>query len=120
MRKNQSDFEVLNKFIKMNKNFIKTQNVLSNIMSDMRLDSLPDKNKINISLKNYLKSLNQIQTLEKTEIESTKLFLKEIKELLMHVNKKSKNGVLKTINKSKYLFKGNAGVRHVDYIGIKN
>ena len=120
MRKNQSDFEVLNKFTKINKNFIKTQNTLSNIMSDIRLDSLPNKNKIGNSLKNYLKSLDQIQTLEKTEIESTKLFLKEINDLLFYVNKKSKNEVLKTINKSKYLFKGNAGVRHVDYIGIKD
>ena len=120
MRKNLNDFEVLNKFIKTNQNFIKAQNELSSIMSDMRIDSLPGKNKINNSLKNYLKSLNQIQTLEKTEIESTKLFLKEIKDLLFYVNIKSKNGVLKSINKSKYLFKGNAGVRHVDYIGIKN
>ncbi len=120
MRKNKSDFEVLKKFIKKNQNFIKAQNVLSGILSDMRLDSLPNKNRIDVSLKNYLKTLNQIEPLEKNEIESTKFFLKEVKDLLFYVNKKNKNGVLKIINKSKYLFKGNAGVRHVDYIGIKN
>ncbi len=120
MKKNKSDFEVLKKFIKINQNFIKAQNVLSNILSDMRLDSLPNKSKLDKSLKNYLKSLNRIQTLEKIEIESTKLFLNEIKSLLFYVNNKNINGVLKTISKSKHLFKGNAGVRHVDYIGIKN
>ena len=120
MRKNKNDFDVLNKFIKMNQNYIKAQNILSNIFSDMRSDSLPNKNKINISLKSYFRSLSQIQTLEKIEIESTKLFLKEVQNLLLYVDSKNINGILKTINKSKHLFKGNAGVRHVDYIGIKN
>ena len=120
MRKNKNDFDILNYFIKKNKKLIKAQNKLSKIFSDMRIDLLPKDKIIEKSLKNYLQSLSKAETLENNEIENTQFFLKDIQKLLYYVNKKNIKGILNTIKKSKYLFKGNVGVRHVDYIGVKN
>ena len=120
MRKNKNDFDILNHFIKKNQKLIKAQNKLSKIFSDMRIDLLPKDRIIEKSLKNYLQSLSKAETLENNEIENTQLFLKDIQKLLYYVNKKNIKGILNTIKKSKYLFKGNVGVRHVDYIGVKN
>ncbi len=120
MRKNKNDFEVINSFIKRNKKFVKAQMLLSRTFSDMKIDSFPSKLRINRVLKNYAKSLNKIETLEQREIDSTKIFLKEINQLILYLNKKDFKGIKSVIKKSKYLFRGNSGIRHVDYIGIKN
>ena len=120
MRKNKNDFEVVNSFIKRNKKFVKAQMLLSKTFSDMKIDSFPSKLRINSVLKNYAKSLNKIETLEQREIDSTKIFLKEINQLILYLNKKDFKGIKSVIKKSKYLFRGNSGIRHVDYIGIKN
>ena len=120
MRKNKNDFEVINSFIKRNKKFVKAQMLLSKTFSDMKIDSFPSKLRINRVLKNYAKSLNKIETLEQREIDSTKVFLKEINQLILYLNKKDFKGIKSVIKKSKYLFRGNSGIRHVDYIGIKN
>ena len=53
------------------------------------------------------------------KLKALNFFIKDIQKLLNFVNKNIK-GIINTINRSKYLFKGNAGVRHVDYIGVKN
>lgn len=120
MRKNKNDFEVINNFIKKNKKFLKAQNLLSKTFSDMNVDSFPTKTTINKVLKNYAKSLNEIETLEQKEINTTKIFLKEINRVILYLHKRDIKGLQSIIKKSKYLFKGNSGIRHVDYIGIKN
>ena len=120
MRKNKNDFEVINNFIKKNKKFLKAQNLLSKTFSDMNVDSFPTKTTINKVLKNYAKSLNEIETLEQKEINKTKIFLKEINRVILYLHKRDIKGLQSIIKKSKYLFKGNSGIRHVDYIGIKN
>ena len=120
MRKNKDDYEVINDLIRKNQKFIKAQKLLSKTFSDMRIDSFPSKLKINKVLKDYSKSLNEVETLEEREINSTKIFLKEVNKVLLCVNKNNLKGLQKIIKESKYLFKGNTGMRHVDYIGIKN
>ena len=120
MRKNKDDFVVIKDFIKKIKKFIKAQKLLSKTFSDMRIDALPSILTINKILKNYTKSLSGIKTLEEREIDSTKIFLEEINRVILYVNKNDIKSLQKVIKKSKYLFKGNSGIRHVDYIGIKN
>ena len=71
-------------------------------------------------IKDYSNSLNYIETFENQEIHSTKIFINEVKKVLSYVEKKDLKGINRTIKKSKHLFKGNVGVRSVDYIGIKN
>ena len=106
MRKNKDDFNIINLFINKNKSFIKSQKILSKIFSDMRVDFTPkNKKKIESVLNNYFKSLDKIKTLENEEIESTKIFIKEIKNLLNFVKSKNFGGIIKTINRSKYLLK---------------
>ncbi len=120
MRKNKDDYNVINNLIKKNQKFCKAQKLLSKTFSDMRLDSLPPKTKINKALRNFSKSLNKIETLEEKEINSTKIFLKEVNKVIFYVDKNDLKGLKKNMKKFKYLFKGNSGIRHVDYIGIKN
>jgi len=120
MRKNKDDFDNVKNMIKKNQKFINSQRLLSKIFSDMRMDTLPNKKKMRKVIKDYSNSLNYIETFENQEIHSTKIFINEVKKVLSYVEKKDLKGINRTIKKSKHLFKGNVGVRSVDYIGIKN
>lgn len=120
MRKNKDDFERVKKLIRKNKKFIISQKLLSKTFSDMNIDNFLNNKKISKVVENYSKSLKNIETFESQEIYSTKIFIKEVKEILKYIMKKDLKKIHKLIKNSKYLFKGNVGVRSVDYIGIKN
>ena len=75
-----------------------------------------DVMKNNIS--KYVKDLEKID-ITSYPINRVKLFLNEVRELMVHIEKKDLENVKKFVQQAKHLFHGAVGVRHVDFIGHK-
>ena len=66
----------------------------------------------------YKKSLKELE-LGKPIISKLELFLQEVNGLLVVLKSKNLDKVDKYLKKTKILFKGYVGVRHIDYVGYK-
>ena len=66
----------------------------------------------------YKKSLKEID-LSKPIVSKLDLFLKEVSGLLVVLKSKNLDKVDKYLKKTKILFKGYVGVRHIDFVGYK-
>ena len=66
----------------------------------------------------YKKSLKEID-LSKPIVSKLDLFLKEVSGLLVVLKSKNLDKVDKYLKKTKILFTGYVGVRHIDFVGYK-
>jgi len=118
MIKNTEDDDDYAEYLKsINKIYLK-QKKLSNYISSVSPDT-----KINLKssismVSDYKKSLKELD-LGKMVVSKLDLFLKEVNGLLVILKSKDLNKVDKYLKKTKILFKGYVGVRHIDYVGYK-
>ena len=75
------------------------------------------KSSINL-VSNYKKSLKEMN-LTKPLVSRLDIFLSEVNQLLVILKSKDVSKVEKFLKKTRILFKGYVGVRHIDYIGYK-
>jgi len=107
--------KMLHPIKKMNTIHKKFFNTISNISPKKKIN---ERNLRNI-ISNYLKDLKSIN-LNKSFLGENIDFFIEVQKLLKILKKKNITEIRNFIKKNKILFKGFAGVRHVDYIGVKN
>ncbi len=92
---------------------------LSNIVSSISLKKkINEKNLSNIIVK-YLKGLKNLN-LNRNFLDENINFFIEVQKLLKILKRKNITEIKNFIKKNKILFRGFSGVRHVDYIGVKN
>ena len=92
---------------------------LSNIVSSISLKKkINEKNLSNIIVK-YLKGLKNLNLNRNFLGENINFFI-EVQKLLKILKRKNITEIKNFIKKNKILFRGFSGVRHVDYIGVKN
>lgn len=100
---------------KINKIHKKLSKIISNISPKKKIN---EKDLSNVIV-HYLKDLKNLN-LNKFFLEQNINFFLEVQKLLKILKKKNITEIISFIKKNKILFKGFAGVRHVDYIGVKN
>ena len=118
MIKNTEDDDDYVEYLKsINKIYLK-QKKLSNYISSVSPDTKINlKSSINM-VSDYKKSLKELE-LGKPIISKLELFLQEVNGLLVVLKSKNLDKVDKYLKKTKVLFKGYVGVRHIDYVGYK-
>ena len=117
IKNTEDDNDYIDYLKSVNKIYMK-QNKLSNHISSVSPDT-----KINLSssikmVADYKKSLKEIN-LTKPIVSKLDLFLKEVSGLLVVLKSKNLDKVDKYLKKTKILFKGYVGVRHIDFVGYK-
>ena len=118
MIKNTEDDEDYVDYLKsVNKIYLK-QTKLSNHISSISPGTKVNLNSSINMVDAYKKSLKELD-LSKPIVSRLDLFLKEVNGLLVTLKYKDLNKVDKYLKKTKILFKGYVGVRHIDYVGYK-
>lgn len=118
MIKNNEDDIDYTDYLKSINNIYLKQKKLSNHISAISPDKTINlKSSINM-VSDYKKSLKKLD-LGKPIVSKLDLFLQEVNGLLVLLKPKNLDKVDKYLKKTKILFKGYVGVRHIDYVGYK-
>jgi len=101
------------------KDYSKSFEFLTEYVSNSSLQTKVDKNEFNLRINKYMKDFEKVELLQnlKTNI---KTLLDEASQLINHLSDKDYEKTKNFIKKTRYLFKGAAGVRHVDFVAYKN
>lgn len=98
--------------------FSKNLNNLVSYVSKSSLKSKINSSHLNSKIDEYLDSLDQVDMTDYIRTKS-RILLNETKELFKLIEQNDYNSTKKFLKKTKILFKGAVGVRHLDFIGHK-
>ena len=117
IKNTEDDYDYVDYLKSLNKIYLKQKKLsdhISSISPDTKINLNSSINMVN-AYKKSLKDLN----LGKPIVTKLDLFLKEVNGLLIILKSKDLDKVDKYLKKTKILFKGYVGVRHIDYVGYK-
>ena len=115
---NKDDKTEIPKMLNSLKNLSLNQYNLIDYVANCNKNTIIKSAIIKKNTKKYIKSLQKVD-LTSSLIKNTKTLLDEVNELLKLVERGELTKVKKFIKKAKYLFRGAAGVRHVDFVAHK-